>query len=443
MSNPFVNFDASRYNVNNKGIMQNLQSPLQEEFKDGDFAAVKLIVDYVPFMDCGDATLRVVRDLSQLSPTQAACIESKIDYCTAGGLGFKKKVDTVFKRQSNKEAVITDSEHNEYANFLSSILDVDTLLPKMQTSMRNRIPYGSQVVEVVLTQTAGTRGGSINIYDTAMFRFKRENEKVITSRGYISQRWDYYYLSRNANKIVEYAMYPAFSQHEDGTMRSLIYVKDEALYRNWYGLPKSFASVYFQFLEYQLGKYTTRGYENFWLPAAFIETFDMPNETDEARAEADARELVKKLANVYTNSGDGKKLPVVFRAATHGTTPTSITQFNPQTHENFHERMSEIAQKQILKTHGWHSSLLEKTAGSIGNNSENADIALITDKTVIRPLQENCLLPFRIAISEIEKWVGYTNPAKITIDLKSVFEAAEVPTIPNPAIIDNTTINAL
>lgn len=440
MSNPFVNFDASRYNAVNKGIMQNLQSPLQEEFKDGDFAAVRLIVDYVPYMDCGDATLRVIRELSQLSPTQAACIESKIDYCTAGGLGFKKQVDTVFKRQSNKEAVISDSEHNEYADYLSSILDVDTLLPKIQTSMRNRIPYGGQVVEVVLTQTAGIRGGAINTYDTAMFRFKRENEKVITSRGYLSQRWDYYHLSRNETKIVEYAMYPAFSEHEDGTLRSLIYVKDEALYRNWYGLPKSFGSIYFQFLEYQLGKYTTRGYENFWLPAAFIETYDAPNETDEERAHLEARELVKQLSNVYTNAGDGKKLPVVFRAATHGTQPSTITQFNPQTHENFHERMSEIAQRQILKTHGWHASLLEKTAGSIGNNSENVDVALITDKTIIRPLQENALLPFRIALSEIEKWTGYVNTAKLTIDLKSVFEAPTEPTITQPIIND---LNAL
>jgi hypothetical protein len=434
-SNNINNEFSDLYNVPNKGIMQGLQSPLQDEFKDGDYNNVKLIIDYVPFMDCGDATLRILRELGQLSPTQAACINSKIDYATGGGLGFIKQIDNVFKRQSNKEAVISDAEHNAYADFLASVIDVDTLLSKIQKQGKNQLTYGNSVLEIVLTDTVGYRGGAINVYDAAMFRYKRENEKVVTSRAYLSQRWDYWYISRNKHEVVEYAMYPAFKEHEDGTLRSLIHVKDEALYRNWYGLPTSFSSIYFQFMEYQLGKYTTRGYENFWLPAAFIETYDMPMETDPERAAEEARALVNQLANVYTNRGDGKKLPVVFRAAPAGSQPSTITQFNPQTHENFHTAMKEVAQSQILKSHGWHTSLLEKTVGSIGNNSENADLAMITDKTVIKPLQGKMLYPFQIAIKEIEKWVGYDNTAGLTIDLKSVFETPAMPELPT---IQNT-----
>ena len=437
-SNNINNEFSDLYNVPNKGIMQGLQSPLQDEFKDGDYNQVKLIIDYVPFMDCGDATLRILRELAQLSPTQAACINSKIDYSTGGGLGFIKQVDNVFKRQSNKEAIISDSEHNEYADFLASVLDVDTLLAKIQKQAKNQLTYGNSVLEIVLTDTVGFRGGAINVYDAAMFRYKRENEKVVTSSAYLSQRWDYWYISRNKDKVVEYAMYPAFKLHDDGTYRSLIHVKDEALYRNWYGLPTSFSAIYFQFMEYQLGKYTTRGYENFWLPAAFIETYDMPMETDPERADEEARALVNQLANVYTNRGDGKKLPVVFRAAPAGSEPSTITQFSPQTHENFHTAMKDVAQSQILKANSWHTSLLEKTVGSIGNNSENADLAMITDKTVIKPLQTKILYPFQIAIKEIEKWVGYNNTAGLTIDLKSVFE---VPTMPELPTIQNT-INA-
>ena len=422
------------YNTTNKGIMQGLQSPLQNEFKDGDFSNIRQLIDYVPFMDTGDATLRLLRELSELSPTQAACINSKIDYSTGGGLGFIKKVDSVFKRQSNKEAVITDSEHDEYAGFLSETIDIETLLSKIQKQAKNQLVYGNSVVEIVLTSTAGYKGGSINVYDAAMFRYKREGEKVITSQAYLSQRWDWGYISRNYNKVVEYSMYPAFSEHEDGTLRSLIHIKDEALYRNWYGLPTGFSSIYFQFMEYQLGKYSTRGYENFWLPAAFIETYDTPLETDEERAADEAREMINQLSNIYTNRGDGTKLPVVFRSATVGSTPSSITQFSPQTHENFHVAMKEIAQSQILKAHGWHSSLLEKTVGSIGSNSENADLAMITDKTVIKPFQNKILYSFQTAIKEIEKWVGYQNNAGLTIDLKSVFEVPAINPTANPAM---------
>jgi hypothetical protein len=423
MSSNLLNESIFGEQTANKGIMQGLQSPLQEEFKDGDFHLVRGLVDYVPFMDCGDATLRVVRDLSQLSPTQAACVNSKIEYCTAGGLGLIKKIDSVFKRQNGKEGAITDMEHDGYVAFLGSVIDIDTLLAKLQKTAKNQIVYGNSVIEVVLTKTLGYRGAAINVYDAAMFRYKREINKVITTVGYISARWDYAYVSRNQNEIVEYAMYPAFKEHEDGTLRSLIHVKDEALYRQWYGLPTSFSSIYSQFLEYQLGKYSTRGYENFWLPAAFIETYDMPYETDTEEAAKAARELVRQMGNIYTNSGDGKKLPIVFRSVPEGTTPSTITQFSPQTHENFHVAMKEIAQSQILKSHGWHSSLLEKTVGSIGNSSENADLALITDKTIIKPLQSKILYAYQTAIKEVEKWVGFNNAAGLTIDLKSVFEA--------------------
>jgi len=439
MSNPFDNPHFNFYEAPNKGIMKGLQSPLQEEFKDNDYQHTALILDFVPFMDSGDATLRVVRDLSQLSPTQAACINSKLDYCTGGGLGFIKLQDSVFKRQNNTELPITDREHNDYAAFLDSVIDTNALMGQIQTVMRNDQTYGNAVLELVLTETAGVRGASINVYDAAMFRYKRKNGEVLTNAGYVSQRWDYYYLNRNLSSVVEYAMYPAFKEHEDGTFRSLIHIKTDALYRNWYGLPSSFAGIYFQFMEYQLGKYTTRGYENMWLPSVFIETYDMPFDTDTERAEINARELVNQLANVYTNRGDGTKLPAVFRMASPDTKPSTITPFSSQTHENFHDLMSGIAQRQILKAHSWHSSLLEKTVGSIGNNSENADLAMITDKTVIRPLQAKVIAPFRAAIKSIEDWVGYKNTSNLTIDLKSVFEAPTQPEINNP---QNTMLNA-
>lgn len=417
----------------NKGIMQGLQSPLQEEFKDGDFEAVLGLINYVPFMDCGDATLQLLRDLGQLSPTQAACINSKIEYSTAGGLGLIKQADKVFKRQSNKEAVVTDAEHDAYVDFLSSVIDIDTLLHKIQKLAKNQLTYGNSVLEIVLTNTLGYRNGAVNVYDAAMFRYKRNSAKVDTTVGYISQRWDLAYISRNLSQVKEYAMYPAFSEHPDGTLRSLIHLKDDALYRSWYGLPTSFSCIYSQFMEYQLGKYTTRGYENMWLPAAFIETYDMPFDTDDEQAEEQARALVNQFANVYTNRGDGTKLPVVFRTVPAGTAPSTITQFSPQTHENFHVAMKDVAQAQILKAHGWHSSLLEKTVGSIGNNSENADLASITDKTIIRPLQAKICYPFQMAIKEIERWVGYVNTAALTIDLKSVFEAAAPAAVAAPA----------
>lgn len=440
-----INSDAK-----NKGIMSRLTSPLQDEFRIGDVVRLQGLFPIIPFMDCGDATLKIIRQLSELSPTQAACINSKMGYSLSGGLGLRRR-DDVLKRQNNKEQPISDAEHNRYHDFLRTNINLRTLAKKINKAGRNYATYGNMVVEVVLSQIGRIRGASINVYDADMFRlrlpksagfqpnqaYKGEGvqpainlSQLGIQTAFISERWDFDFVSRNAHRVVEYPVYspqkfdeqPIFAPYTDGTYRCLIHITDDAIDRQYYGLPSAISGIYYQFMEFQCGKYATRGYENQWLPAFFMEIEEVPQIMDGKDNNDVIKEFVQYSRNVFTNSSDEQKIPGLIRTRAPEATPATVVQFDTRPDKGFHPEMAKLASDEILKANQWHSSLIEKRVGSIGNNSEFGDLARITDATVIRPLQENILLPFRIAITTIEDWIGYNNAEDLEIDLKSVFE---------------------
>ncbi len=450
----------------NKGIMHKLHSPLQEEFRVGDFSKSTCIFPIVPFLDFGDATLRVLRDLSELSPTQASCVNSQIGYATAAGMGLRFKAEAI-KRQRNIEREIPDAVHDAYVGFLQDNFDLDVLLRQVTRTLRNLKVYGNAIVEVVLSQIGRTRTASINLYDADMFRYRipqdapyvgsayagtytgsdihpvEDLSQLGIQTGFISGRWTPKFLSSNINRVVEYPVYspqqfgqqrPYFAEYNDGTYRCLLHVKDDAIDREFYGLPSSISGIYYQFMEFQSGKYATRGYENQWLPSLFVDI----EEAQQINNGNDSQELMlqtlQQMANVYTNRSDEDKLPIVIRLRGIDTEPMSITQINSRPDKGFHPEFAALAASEILKANQWHRSLIEKTVGSIGSNSEHRDLARITDATVIRPMQELALMPFRWALTQAEQWLGYNNAQRIELDLKSIFEGdVALAATPTPA----------
>jgi hypothetical protein len=159
-----------------------------------------------------------------------------------------------------------------------------------------------------------------------------------------------------------------------------------------------------------------------------MEMYGIPDAADKAKSEAWRAMMYDDMSNVFTNRRDGAKPPMMLlKGGMAGETPlkSNITQLNPNTGEGFHEAMKNISQAQILKCNEWHSSLIEKSAGSLGNESAFTQIAMQVDATVITPLQEKALKPYREFLKVLEQWVGYQNTEGITIGLRSVFESFE------------------
>jgi hypothetical protein len=446
-----------RSDVSGSAVMSRMISPLDDEFKDGDYEFVRGIIDYVPFLDCGDATLRVLRNMTQLSPTHGACIRLKTDYALSGGLGLKVAGDKIM-RQNNRERVISDGEHDDFVGFLDMHIGIDSLTMLLERIAFNHEGFGNRVVEIVLTQTAGVRSGSVNAYDATMFRYAKNGKYIDHTRGYLSQRWDYSYINRNRNLVREYAvsrinpnsgkLEVRFSEHEDGTFRTLLHLFTPALDRSSYGLPPAINSIYWQYLEFQMGKYHTRAYQNQLLPALIVESYNLPTGEPEDKENERGHEQGKGFDNsfagafnrAFTNYSDAPKGAMIHMEAPHGTAASTFFTLSPPTQEGYYKTMSEITASQIMKSHNVNKLLFERTAGSIGASTETSQAAALFDKTVIRPMQEAILLPIRIAIDEIAKWVGYSNPSRLMLDLKTTFERETVPTAPATIIPPNNTI---
>lgn len=444
-----------RPNTSGSAVMSRMISPLDDEFKDGDYEYVSSIIDYVPFLDCGDATLRVVRNMTQLSPTHGACIRLKTDYALSGGLGLKAAGDKIM-RQNNRERPISDGEHDDYVSFLETHIGIDSLMMLLERLAFNHEGLGNRVVEVILTQTAGVRSGSINVYDATMFRYAKSGKYVDHTRGYLSQRWDYAYISRNRDLVRSYTvsrinpnsgkLEMRFSEHEDGTFRTLLHLFTPALDRSSYGLPPAINSIYWQYLEFQMGKYHTRAYQNQLLPALIVESYNMPtgepedmeNERGHEQGKGFDKSFAGAFNRAFTNYTDAPKSAMVHIQVPTDVKPSTFFTLSPPTQEAYYKTMSELTAAQILKSHNVNKLLFERTAGSIGASTETSQAAALFDKTVIRPMQEAILLPIRIALAEIAKWVGYANPSGLMLDLKTTFEREAVP--PTTTIPPNNTI---
>jgi hypothetical protein len=320
----------------------------------------------------------------------------------------------------------------------------------------NHEGFGNRVVEIVLTQTAGVRGVSVNVYDASMFRYAKNGRFIDHTRGYLSQRWDYAYISRNRDLVREYAVSRInpnsgklelrFAEHADGTFRTLLHLFTPALDRASYGLPPAINSIYWQYLEFQMGKYHTRAYQNQLLPALIVESYNLatgePEDKENERGHEQGKGFDSSFAGAFnrafTNYSDAPKGAMIHIELPDKTQPSTFFTLSPPTQEAFYKTMNEITAAQIMKSHNVNKLLFERTAGSIGASTETSQAAALFDKTVIRPMQEAILLPMRIAIDEIAKWVGYSNPSKLMLDLKTTFEREATPTIttipPTPTI---------
>lgn len=406
-------------------MRRGLQSPLQEELTDSDFKKVWLNYPFVPFLDSGDATLRVLRNLSELSPTKAGVMKSKLGYATAEGIDLIKVKDTFVKRQRGGEEMISDAAHDDYIDFLNAHMDTERLLSDIYQSAKSYETFGNEIVEFVLVETAGIRGGAANPVQTEWFRYMQPDQKREGQWAYLSPRWTFEYT--NEFPPVEYPMYPNWKQFPDGTYRCLYHNKEAAENRTWYGLPGDFASIYYQYMEYQSGKFSTRSYENQFLPSVIMEMYGIPDAADKDKYAAWEALMYNDVGNIFTNRRDGAKPPMMVLKggldANNNPIKSNITQLNPNTGEGFHEAMKDISQAQILKCNEWHGSLIEKSTGSLGNDSAFTQIAMQVDATVIKPLQNKTLKPYRQFLKVLEQWTGYQNTEGITIGLRSVFEA--------------------
>lgn len=382
--------------------------PLDDELKDSE-KAKRLYKDlcYIPFYEGSDVTLKFFEKMSKLSPTHGACLSNIKDYVLGGEFTVSKKRNGVSR--PNKDYSVDETQFNGYWDFVESFTSGDELMECGEDVYNNISTYGNDFLEVIRTEVDNTKYLFYKSHPADSCRYV-STEKGEMKLVLISPIWDLEYIRKNPPDIIP--VYPFFTEESGNTSRTLIHTKNKSAGRQWYGDPMGIASLFFWFLDYQLGYYAVDGYFNKWIATIFFETFGDEEDEDNDGSFGDA------IEDTFTQKGKNRKR--VMHRNTSGDKETKIHEFSPHTEEGFHQAMKEIAEAEVYKGHKWHPVLMQSTPGSLGQSNEFREIAKNKDKTVIKPWQNKILSPLRIMFRIAEEWFGFDNPENLCIDLTSI-----------------------
>lgn len=414
--------------------LASIYSPIQEEIKDKDLLPFYSIwgIPFVPFLDGGDATLAFFAKMRKLSPTQGAVINSILKYSFGGDISVIAK-DDGFEGEPRE---LGSQEKVRYIDWIKSFTNANHIIQTERKLGESLKTFGNAYLEVVKTRVAGDNFFYFYAIagDRVRYIYSSDNEP---KAAFISPEWTQYYINKYPPRAT--AVYPNWEIEDDGTERTLIHIKNETIERDWYGEPDSIMCLYYQFLEYQQGRYTTEGYANDWTARVFIETVGDVEDLEGKKAFDNA------ILNTFSNKGKGSK--VLHRQRGLDMPQSFVHDFPNNTNENFHKTMGEIAEDQIIKAHDWHPILFRKTQGSMGNSQEFMNVFAVKNLSVIKPLQDAVLYPLRKALDIAAEWLGFdagdvtigcTSPYQLWIEQqKESMQAQEQPqatvTTQNPA----------
>lgn len=348
----------------------------------------------VPYMGENSEALKLFNRLSSLSPTQAACKQSIKDYALGGEFEVVKRRRVGFA-SVGETAPVSESEANEFIDFLERFTDGEKLLDIANQGYENYQETGNSWLQVIFTETAGIRSVALRGHDQKNVRYKY-SPLGAPRMAYISDEWSTTWLRQNAPVLVP--VYPFVGDMGDGIYTTLIHKANLTTDRDWYGVPPSMSSIYFQWLEVMRGDYTQKEYGNGFTGKHFVEF-----EAD--HGSSDYNEIASSFSSVFTRKGDAKTL--VLRQRSVNQSPAKVHSFTPNTDEKFQAFVSEDAESQIIKSNNWDGALISiSKSGSLGNSQELRELFKWKYQTVVKPWQNRILSPINLAIELASEWMG-------------------------------------
>ncbi len=391
--------------------------PIGEELRDPDLIRMGYL-DYpiVPFFDTGDQLLGFFRKMYELSPTHGSCIESIGNYVYGGEFMVSKKTSPGFYIPG-EEYLAATPDYMRMIKFIESLnpgFNGANLLSEVESFYTNLKATGNAYLKVDFVTVAGKRYVYIKSIDAEKMRYFYSDVNDPDKTLMLSPLWNSDFLYRFPPKFI--STYPNITDFGNGVQSTIIHVKDIALGRDWYGLPKSKNSLRSQYTEVQLGQYQNEGYASDFIARAFIEIVDEGDDDDE---EYDGS-FDDAVRDTFTNSADAaNKKRILIRRRLPDDTPAFVHEFKANTDHEYHTATSENAEKQIIKSHNWHSVLMGiPTPGKLGGQGEFKEIYETKYFSVILPLQKKVLTPFNIALEMADVFL---NPRPKVADLSIGF----------------------
>ena len=395
----------------------NFVSPLAEELRDpATLPLIFGVLPVVPFFDDSDATLRILRMMARLSPTQGSCIESIGDYVLGAGIKVIERHDIGMSQRDRQP--VSDADAKAAIGFVKSWNRGSTtkyMFDQVAAIYDNMATFGNAGMLVTMSRYAGVKSVHYESVDAEKFRYLLP----LIDPGYqtvaISTEWTVNYVNRYPPKVV--SVYPQVEELEDGTLRTFIHLKNKKTGSDFYGLPMSYSSLYYQYMEYQLGAYSTKGYAEDWTGKVFFETV---GDVAEDGQDTDIQEFREHLRETFTRQGKGRR--IVHRHRNTGTEQTSVHEFKDDKSHEFHNSTSEISERKIIMSHDWHPDLLGVSSPGRLGNSDFRDIYMVKQATVIGPMQEWVMEPINELYQLAQMFLGSGPDVTLALDALFVFD---------------------
>ena len=241
---------------------------------------------------------------------------------------------------------------------------------------------GNEWIEIVLTDTVGVKAAGIFHHPATrcLYMATEEGEEPLVG---ISKLWyDEEYLTKNPPRILP--IFPSFHEYEDGTLRSVMHVKNGDFVH--YGRPQSFSSLVDQYTEYQNRIYLAKVSRKNFLPQVLLEMeeSDKGNSfiNNKADQQAGFKNTADRMNQNFTNDGsDPSTLMVTSRP--YGAKPMLVHEFSPNTREVYFEKVGKVLRENIIMSHDWSEMILRSEGASGFSTQILKDIFEIKSATVI------------------------------------------------------------
>jgi capsid portal protein len=360
---------------------------------------------YIPFLDSTDTLANILWGIRLQSPTQNACITTITETCIGEGLFVSNKKPDEVDPDFIKWIGSINNDNQSLNEVCKDALDA------MQTD-------GNAWVEIVKGKIGGLAYVKPYIHTTLTCRYGpldnktlkpshivKSNQLAKTNRGVLN--------ARNL-KAVNIPLYSpnsldqkaAWQKLDNGDFNSCIHLKNAISGVQFYGLPRSFASVDWQILEHKNAQYNNDMFDNNMVLSALLV---FKSAMTQAEAAKTAKEIIK------THTGQGKMGRVAVVSSEGGIDDFELKPLETQKEGSFIE-LDKRAEAKIITSHNWDPVLAGISRDSaFGNGSQYIRAVFDVKKAmVLKPMADYMLSKFvkplvNIAANQMNKkeWLDY------------------------------------
>ena len=233
------------------------------------------------------------------------------------------------------------TEDTKLKDYIANVNGKEALRSIIKPTIRDKYQFGNGYIELI----SNSGMGFLNMHhvDATKVRVNKDNETVT-----IHPDWVNYTSSQNAAKVV--ALYPAFSEGDDGLLHSIIHIYDYEPEFFYYGVPDYIAATDTATIAYKTDKWNlSRLDNNFKLSGVLVIEDDIQNIEE-------AKELKDKVLSEFTGEGNNDKIMVIVKEPGQQQA-TSFTPITTNTEGDW-EKLHDQAGKDLVVAHNWRRSLI-------------------------------------------------------------------------------------